>query len=134
MNYNPTYQELLQQYGRSPMQQQYGMPGTPPAYSGQILQVNGRAGAEALNMAPNSSIYVQDTTNGNRIFLCMTDGAGYKTVRGIIGTFEEEQERKQQESVILALESRIKALEDVVNGFTANHESVQNSGTTGISD
>lgn len=134
MNYNPTYQELLQQYSRSQMQQQYGMPGTPPAYSGQILQVNGRAGAEALNMAPNSSIYVQDTTNGNRIFLCMTDGAGYKTVRGIIGTFEEEQERKQQESVILSLESRIKALEGAVNGLITNNESISSGQSTNGAD
>lgn len=106
----------------------------PSVYNGQIIQVNGRAGAEALNMAPNSSVFVQDATNGSRIFLCMTDGAGYKTVRGIICTFEEEQERKQQESIILALEARIKTLEEIVNGFIANNESISSGQPTNGSD
>lgn len=124
-----TYQDLFrQQYGGG---QQYAV---PPTYTGQIIQVNGKAGAEALKMAPNSSIFVQDATNGNRIFLCMTDGAGYKTVKGIICTFEEEQERKQQESIILSLEERIKVLEGIVSEYITNHASVSSGGATSQSD
>lgn len=92
----------------------------PAGYSGQIIQVNGKAGAEALQMEPNSSVYVQDSTKGDRIFLLMTDGAGYKSVKGIIGVFEEEQEKAQQESAIASLEARIKRLEDTLNGYVAN--------------
>ena len=92
----------------------------PAGYSGQIIQVNGKAGAEALQMEPNSSVYVQDSTKGDRIFLLMTDGAGYKSVKGIIGVFEEEQEKAQQESAMASLEARIKRLEDTLNGYVAN--------------
>ena len=88
-----------------------------PPVTGQIIQVNGKAGAEALQMSPNSSVYVQDSTQGDRIFLCMTDGAGYKTVRGIIGVFEEEQEKQQQETAIASLEARIKALEGKIDEY-----------------
>ena len=89
-------------------------------YTGQIIQVNGRAGADALQMEPNSSVYVQDSTQGNRIFLCMTDGAGYKTVRGIIGVFEEEQEKAEQETALARLEARIKSVEEKIDGYVAD--------------
>lgn len=117
MAYNNFFQNQYQ-YPQIPYQYQPKMPG----YNGQIIQVNGKAGADALQMEPNSSIYVQDSTQGNRIFLCITDGAGYKTVRGIIGTFEEEQEKSQQESIIASMESRIQKLEEIVNGYVRNDE------------
>lgn len=116
MEYNNFYQNS------NPYQQMFQQFPKVPGYTGQIIQVNGKAGADALQMEPNSSVYVQDSTQGNRIFLCMTDGAGYKTVRGIIGTFEEEQERAQQESVISKMEARIKHLEDIVNGYASDDE------------
>ena len=108
--YNPYFNQF-------PIQNPYQR---APGYSGQIIQVNGKAGADALQMAPNSSMYVQDSTQGNRIFLCITDGAGYKTVRGIIGTFEEEQEKVEKENALANLEVRIKALEDKIDGYASN--------------
>ena len=111
MNYNPT--PFPNPYLYPQFQQQFQP--KVPGYSGQVVQVSGRAGAEALPMEPNSSIYVQDNTQGNRIFLCITDGAGYKTVRGIIGVFEEEHAQEQQDNAISALEARIKTLEDRLN-------------------
>ena len=115
MAYNNFYQNP------NPYQQMFPQFQKTPGYSGQIIQVNGKAGADALQMEPNSSVYVQDSSQGNRIYLCMTDGAGYKTVRGIIGTFEEEQEKAQTESMIASMESRIKHLEDIVNEY-ARHD------------
>ena len=76
MPYNNYFQNPYQ-LQQNPFNYQTKIPG----YSGQIIQVNGKAGADALQMEANSSVYVQDSTQGNRIFLCMTDGAGYKTVK-----------------------------------------------------
>lgn len=45
----------------------------------EIIHVNGEAGANALQMLPNSQTIVIDDT-APQIFVCVTDGAGYKTV------------------------------------------------------
>ena len=116
MYYNP-YQNI-----QNPFQNTFQNPfQRTPGYSGQIIQVNGKAGAEALQMEANSSVYVQDSTQGNRIYLCMTDGAGYKTVRGIIGVFEEDQEKTQQETAIANIEERLKKVEDTLNGYASGN-------------
>ena len=47
--------------------------------SQQIVQVNGRNGADAFTMQPNSSAILMDA-NDPLIWVCVTDGAGYKTV------------------------------------------------------
>ena len=91
----------------------------PQGYTGQIIQVNGKAGAEALQMEPNSSVYVQDSTQGNRIYLCMTDGAGYKTVRGILGVFEEEQQKAEQQNALQSIEERLKNVEAKLDEYAA---------------
>ena len=78
----------------------------------QVVRVNGAQGANALQLAPNSSIIVADETDGNRLFLCMTDGAGFKTVRPIRCQFETEE---PQTDKFAALDARIKALEDKIN-------------------
>lgn len=46
----------------------------------EVIKVNGEAGARAFSMAPNSSQFLADTTNANRIWLAQTDGGGYLTV------------------------------------------------------
>jgi hypothetical protein len=94
-------------------------------YSGQIIQVNGKAGAEALQMEPNSSVYVQDSTQGNRIYLCMTDGAGYKTVRGILGVFEEEQKQQEQKDTLTSIDERLKRVEERLNEFAGSGTGAQ---------
>lgn len=44
----------------------------------EIIHVNGRNGAEALQMAPDSNVLLLDDT-APLVWLCQTDGAGYKT-------------------------------------------------------
>lgn len=106
MNFQPNaYQNLLQQYA-------YQQPGQ---IKSEIIRVNGKNGADALNLAPNSSIFLADNTNQNRIWLCMTDGAGYKTVRAIKGTFEDIEDNTS------SLEERIKKLEDAVNEINSRN-------------
>lgn len=45
----------------------------------EIIHVMGRNGAEALQMAPDSNVLLLDDT-APLVWLCQTDGAGYKTV------------------------------------------------------
>ena len=45
----------------------------------QVVRVNGENGARALNLAPNSSALVLDES-GPFVWLCVSDGAGYRTV------------------------------------------------------
>lgn len=41
----------------------------------QIIQVNGKASVDAIQLAPNSSILVMDTT-APMVWLCVSDGVG----------------------------------------------------------
>ena len=50
--------------------------GRPPHY--EVITVNGKNGVDALQMDANSSILVMDET-APLVWLCKTDGAGYKT-------------------------------------------------------
>lgn len=56
-------------------------PYTQPMYqpTSSIVRVNGENGARAYAMAPNSSALLLDES-APLIFLCQTDGAGYKTI------------------------------------------------------
>lgn len=45
----------------------------------EVVHVNGKAGAEAYQMPPNSSALLLDENNP-LVWLVQTDGAGYKTV------------------------------------------------------
>ena len=80
----------------------------------QVTRVTGIDGARAMQMGPNSSKICIDETRNNRLFLCMTDGAGFKTVRPIRCEFEDI-EPEPQEDRFASLEKRIKDLEGVVN-------------------
>ena len=102
--------EIGQNYGGFYSQQGYN-PAQLPAQ--QVIRVNGTEGAKALQMSPNSSVFAADETDPNRIFLCITDGAGFKTVRPIRGTFEDLEPKQpgQLEDRLTALENRIKELE-----------------------
>ena len=65
-------------------QQGYGAPymgqyGQASQQACQITRVNGRNGADAFRMAPNSSILLLDE-NDTVVWLKVSDGAGYCTV------------------------------------------------------
>lgn len=55
--------------------QPYGEPQTP-IYRGEIINVNGAAGARSLRLAPNSSVILRDA-NEPIVWLCEADGTGY---------------------------------------------------------
>lgn len=65
-------------YGQAPYNPGGTMQQTAQRY--EIIHVNGEPGARALQMAPNSNAIVMDDT-APIVWLCQTDGAGYKTVQ-----------------------------------------------------
>ena len=79
----------------------------PPRY--EIVKVNGEAGARAFQMAPNSSLFLADTTNPNLIWLVQTDGAGYLTATPLDVSIHQEK----PQPTVSSLEERIKHLEDM---------------------
>ena len=60
------------------MPQMPQMQAQAPVYMGEIIKVNGQAGAQSLRLAPNSTLLALDTT-APLVWLCQADGAGYFT-------------------------------------------------------
>lgn len=76
----------------------------------EIVRVNGKNGAEAYQLPPNSSILLLDET-APLVWLAQTDGAGYKTVT----PYSIAPYQAQQPVDLNYLEERIKRLEEKVN-------------------
>ena len=102
MNQYPNYGMQYSNY-MSPYQTQYGC-------KQDIVKVNGKNGAEAYQLAPNSSALLLDESMPI-VWLKQTDGAGYPSLTPYtITPYQPEP------SVDLkALEERIMKLEDKVN-------------------
>lgn len=99
--YNAPYQGYGNYYNQQPQQQ-------APRY--EVIHVNGQNGAQALQMAPNSNAIVMDDT-APMIWLCQTDGAGYKTVQA----FDISPHKNAQAVDVNSLEERIARLEGIIN-------------------
>ena len=88
---------------------------TFPAQRQEVIRVNGKNGADAYQMAPNSSILLLDET-APIIWLKTTDGASYPTVTGYkITPIETKIATPIESSSYADLESRIAKLEEVIN-------------------
>lgn len=123
-----------QGYGQNNMQDGlYGFQRTPMNYqqmrnmmnqpvqpnqqgSSKIDRVNGKEGAEAYFLMPNSEVLLLDTTNPI-VWLKQTDSAGYGTVTGfnVIPLKDNAEESQQDYS---ALEQRITYIEQILDGMT----------------
>lgn len=86
----------------------------PPAQE-EVIQVNGKNGANAVNIAPKSSKLVLDMS-GTMVWLITTDGAGYKTVTPYDIT-QHKEEPSPEISGIEELKARMTDLENTVRGF-----------------
>lgn len=98
-NYNPvnSYQNIMQQT-------------QPQLQRVEIIKVNGENGARAYQLAPNSSILLLDES-APIVWLCQTDGAGYKTVTPYsISPYQPEPPVD-----VKSLEQRIAKLEGILN-------------------
>lgn len=98
-------------YGyNAPYSPQMGAGGQMPQ-QGQVVRVNGRNGADAYRLAPNSSALLLDE-NDPLVWLKTTDGAGYPTVTPyVISPYQPAPAVD-----VNGLESRVKRLEDILNG------------------
>jgi hypothetical protein len=95
----------LNPYGfmQQPIQQQL-----PPQ---QVVKVNGENGARAYAIGANSSALLLDES-GTMVWLCTTDGAGYKSV----SAYDIVPHKVEPIPDYGNLEERIKKLEEMVNG------------------
>ena len=85
----------------------------------EVIRVNGKNGAEAFQMPPNSSIILLDES-APLIWFKMTDGAGYPTLT----PYRIEPVKSELAPEVSSLEARIKRLEERLNvkSDTANDE------------
>jgi hypothetical protein len=103
---NPQLSQLLLQQSLQPqVGQQY-----------KVIEVTGKAGAEAFQLAPDSSILLLDNT-APIVWFAKTDGAGYKSLIPYdIKVHEEEKPTDHFKE----LEDRISKLEETVNAKQSN--------------
>ena len=76
----------------------------------RIVRVNGKPGAEAFQMAPNSEALLLDET-APIVWLKITDGAGYPRLIPYDITPHEEEQIDYQ-----SFDERLKRLEEAING------------------
>ena len=76
----------------------------------QVVRVNGRNGAEAYTIGPNSSALLLDES-GTLVWLVTSDGAGYKT----IAPYDITPHQTAPAPDFGSLESRISKLEAIIN-------------------
>ena len=76
----------------------------------EVIRVNGRGGAEAYAIGPNSSALLLDES-GSLVWLVTTDGAGYKTV----APYDITPHQVAPAPDFSSLEARIKKLEERFN-------------------
>ena len=89
-----------------------------PAAQQQVVRVSGENGAKTYQIGPNSSALLLDES-GLLIWLVTSDGAGYKTVQAYDIAPHKEKPAPDYNS----LESRIKRLEDMINGRNTTNSS-----------
>ena len=107
---NPYYSGMpAQQMGQVWQPRMPQMQPQAPMYAGEIIKVNGMAGAQSLRLAPNSGVIALDTT-APIVWLCQADGAGYFTPEPFTITPYQAQ---QPESDI---EKRLARLEGIILG------------------
>jgi len=90
---------------------------TPVLPQQQIIQVNGKASIDTLQLAPNSSLLAMDTS-APIVWMCVSDGIGKVTSTPYdIVVHQEEQpvDVRNIESRISAVEATISKLEDRLN-------------------
>lgn len=77
----------------------------------EVIHVNGRGGVDAFQMGPNSSVILMDDT-APMIWLCRTDGAGYKTATA----FDISVHQDAPAVDLSDINQRLSRLEEWVNG------------------
>lgn len=120
-NYNsiPNYMQQLQT-----MQNMLQQPQQAIAPQQTIQYTNGKSGAEAYQMAPNSSAILMDSSNPI-FYLKMSDANGLCTIRTF--EFKEKIEKKQEDVFaskedVAKLENRLNELKGMIENGKSTHE------------
>lgn len=109
--YNPT--SFLSQNNQAALPQQ------------QVIQVNGKASVDTIQLAPNSSVLVMDTS-APIVWLCVSDGVGRVTA-----TPYDITEHKDAPPVDMRkIEERVAALETFMTGLVKERMSTNESNAT----
>ena len=117
------YQQMLQNQFRglmTPPQQNQSMAGK------HTVKVNGRGGAEAYYLPPNSDDLLLDM-NDAIVWFVQTDGAGYKTITPY--DISVHQEIKQEDR-FKAIDDRLSKLEEAINEQSNNGTTSQRANTS----
>lgn len=85
----------------------------------QVVRVNGENGARSYQMGANSSALLLDES-GLVVWLCTTDGAGYKTVSAYDITPHQETPAPDYSNLESRIQNVEKRLEELVNGTARN--------------
>ena len=85
----------------------------------QIIQVNGKSSVDMIQMAPNSSVLLMDTT-APIVWMCVTDGVG--RVSAIPYDVKVHEEEKPV-NPLSEIESRLNNLENLIKELTTNEQS-----------
>lgn len=113
-----TYPTAYQQAFQNPYINQFQQP--QAAQKCEIIKVNGRGGAEAFQMAANSSILLLDETQP-LVWLKATDGAGYPVITPYSITPYQPEPPVDTKS----LEARVSRIEEMLNNEQSNSRSVK---------
>lgn len=99
----------------------------PPLEKQQVIRVNGKNGADAYQLAPNSSVLLLDTS-APLIWLVQTDGAGYKTSTpySIAPYKPEPVEAPVPSAKVSELQTRINRIEEELKEY---HEKSNSTNT-----
>lgn len=84
----------------------------------QIIQVNGKASVDTIQLAPNSSVLVMDTS-APIVWMCVSDGIGKVTATPYDITVHKTEPPVDMASVeqrIAAIENTIAEMEGRING------------------
>lgn len=85
----------------------------------QIVQVNGKASIDTLQLAPNSSMLAMDNT-APIVWLCVSDGIGKVTATPYDIAPHVEQEEKNVELRLNNLENALRRMEERLNESNVN--------------
>ena len=118
--------------------QGYNQPYTPKVNvlpPQQILQANGKTSINMLQMSPNSSVLIADTT-APIVWRCVSDGLGNVTSEAF-DIVPHKDEAVQEQETLMAINERLTRLEGIVNEqstFSRGAESEFDATKTGISN
>ena len=109
----PTYYDMLRQQ----MQQQTMQPTATPQANvlppQQVIQVAGRQSIDTLQMTPNSSVLIMDTS-APIVWLCVSDGLGKVTATAYDITLHQDTPAFDIAGFAESVEGRLSALENKV--------------------